>query len=444
MQVIKKMPPSLGSPASHASVQFLNSVLSQRGPSALPYEENLKLTIRSHLVSLLEEFPSLQVKTESFTHNDGKACNLLQVDGTIPMYYLEVLYNIPVTFWLLEDYPKKPPRVFVKPTRDMIIKRPHRHVDPSGLVSLPYLHSWMYPRSNLVELVRSLSLVFGQDPPLYSTPVNSFQNLHAHNPGAMIGHTPLATSTATSTSTSMMQPRANMNPVHGVGPYPPSTMSQISSTSSYGGSTSNLSPHHPYPPYRHPTASNQAPNRTDPSSDAFRRNAINTLVERAQRDVAEIRKAKEMEMDKLANTQGLLRQREEMCKRGLQGLHQEKEVLEQQLQTMLTNTDVLETWLKENKKNETDVDIDGAFEPCDALSKQLLECTSQDLAIEDVLYNLDKAVQEGAVPVDAYLKQVRTFSREQFFHRATAVKVRAAQAQLQATVFAARAGPYSS
>lgn len=435
------MPPtSLGSPAS---VQFLNAVLSQRGPNALPYEENLKFTIRSHLVSLLEEFPSLQVKTETFTDNDGKASNLLQVDGTVPMYYLEVMYNIPVTFWLLEDYPKKAPRVFVTPTRDMIIKRPHRHVDPSGSVSVPYLDNWLYPRSNLVELVRSLSLIFGQDPPLYSKPAGVYQSMnppHGMGAGAMMSQTPPSTSTATSG----MQPRASMNPAHGVGAYPPSSsMSQIPGTSPYGGTPSTLSPHHPYPPYRHPTSSNQAP-RTDPSSDVFRRNAINTLIERFQREVAEMRKAKEMEMDKLANVQGLLRQREETCKKGLRELYQEKEALEQQLQTVLTNTDVLETWLKHNTKPDTDVDIDNSFEPCDALSKQLLECTSCDLALEDLLYSLDKAVQEGVIPVDMYLKHVRTVSREQFLHRATAVKVRAAQAQLQVAAIAGRASPYGS
>eukprot|EP00250_Pteridium_aquilinum_P002170 c12369_g1_i1 orf=189-1517(-) len=440
-------PPSVGSPASHASVQFLSSVLSQRGPNALPYEENLKLTIRSHLVSLLEEFPSLLVKSETFTHNDGKAANLLQVDGTIPMYYLEVMYNIPVTFWLLEDYPKNAPRVFVTPTRDMIIKRQHRYVDPSGLVSVPYLLNWLYPRSNLVELVRNLSLAFGQDPPLYSKPVSAFQNTnpsHAMSTSAMMGHTPPPTSVATSSLTPM-QPRANMNP-YGTGVYPPSSaMSQILSSSPYGASPSTLSSHHPYPPYRHATLSNQAPSRTDPpSSDGFRRNAINTLIERLQRDIADTRKAKEMEMDKLANTQGLLRQREEMCHKGLQELRQEKEALEQQLQTMLMNTDVLETWLKDNIKSDMDVDVDDAFEPCDALSKQLLDCTSLDLAIEDILYSLDKAVQEGAVPVDAYMKHVRMFSREQFLHRATAVKVRAAQAQLQVAAIAGRAIPYSS
>ncbi|KAG2305787.1 hypothetical protein Bca4012_085354 [Brassica carinata] len=39
---------------------------------------------------------------------------------------------------------------------------------PSGLVSLPYLHNWDYPSSNLVGLVSEVSSAFGPDPPLYS------------------------------------------------------------------------------------------------------------------------------------------------------------------------------------------------------------------------------------------------------------------------------------
>ncbi|KAH7421680.1 hypothetical protein KP509_13G070700 [Ceratopteris richardii] len=356
------------------------------------------------------------------------------------MRYLEVTYNIPVTFWLLEDYPKSAPRVFVTPTRDMIIKRPHRHVDPSGLVSVPYLHDWLHPRSNLVELVRYLSFTFPQDPPLYSKPATSV--LHDANPPRTMGPASSTTSPSTAFSASGMHSRVNSNPP--LGAYPPSSTSQIPTTSPYGGAQSSLSLHHAYPPYRHPVPSNLSQVGRDPSNEVARRAAISKLVERFDHDVAEMRKSKEIEMDKAAGVQAMLKQNEEICRKGVQELTYEKEALEQQLQMVLTNTDVLETWLKENMKSDTEVDVDDAFQPCDALSKQLLECTSLDLALEDVFYSLDKAVQEGIIPVDMYLKQVRTFSREQFFHRATAVKVRAAQAQLQVAAMAGRASRHAS
>ncbi|KAK4746222.1 hypothetical protein SAY87_012534 [Trapa incisa] len=68
------------------------------------------------------------------------------------------------------------------------------------------------------------------------------------------------------------------------------------------------------------------------------------------------------------------------------------------------------------------LDVDDAFECVDHLSKQMLECTASDLAIEDVVYSLDKVPQEGTIPFDQYLRNVRLLSREQFFQRATGIK----------------------
>jgi ESCRT-I complex subunit TSG101 len=112
------------------------------------------------------------------------------------------------------------------------------------------------------------------------------------------------------------------------------------------------------------------------------------------------------------------------------------------------NTDVLEAWVRQNegkvKGGMEDIDVDKAFECVDVLSKQMLECTAADMAIEDVVYSLDKAVQEGAMPFVQYLRNVRLLSREQFFNRATAAKVRAAQMQAQVASMAARAPRYAS
>ncbi|CAN0862796.1 Protein ELC [Linum grandiflorum] len=127
-------PPPAGPspPPSPAVQQFLSTVLSQGGPSALPYSEDTKWLIRQHLLALAAAYPSLKPKTATFTHNDGRSANLLQAGGTIPMAFKGVTYNIPIIIWLVDSYPRQPPSVFVNPTRDMIIKRPHSHVNPSG------------------------------------------------------------------------------------------------------------------------------------------------------------------------------------------------------------------------------------------------------------------------------------------------------------------------
>lgn len=44
--------------------------------------------------------------------------------------------------------------------------------------------------------------------------------------------------------------------------------------------------------------------------------------------------------------------------------------------------------------------------PTDSLSRQALEAQAKDMAIEDALYALDKALQHGTITSEAYLKQV--------------------------------------
>lgn len=401
-------------PNPQLTQQFLSSVLSQRGPSALPYAEDTKWLIRQHLLALVTAYPSLDPKTASFTHNDGRTVNLLQADGTVPMPFQGVTYNIPVVVWLMESYPRHPPCVYVNPTRDMVIKRPHPHVNPSGLVSVPYLHNWVYPSSNLVDLVRNLSLVFAREPPLYShrRPASpappSPSPSPGPSPGQGFGLTP-------SLGSGNYAPRPAIPPRS----YPASPYGVVPA----GGASQRI--------------------QTEDPSEVYKRNAVNKLIETVHGDMAALRKAREGEMEGLFNGQAVLRQREEVLNRGVKEMQDEKEALEQQLQMVVLNSGVLEGWLRENAgKKPGSLEAEDAFECTDALSKQMLECTAADLAIEDVIYSMDKAAQEGAIPFDQYLRSVRLLSREQFFHRATGIKVRAVQMQAQVASMAARAPHY--
>ncbi|XP_022945113.1 protein ELC-like [Cucurbita moschata] len=389
-------------PNSQVILQFLSSVLSQRGP----YAEDTKWLIRQHLVSLTTAFPSLVPRTATFTHNDGRSVNLLQSDGTVPMSFQGVTYNIPVVIWLMESYPRHPPCVYVNPTRDMIIKRHHPHVNPSGMVSIPYLQDWIYPSSNLVELVRNLSVMFGRDPPLYS------------------------------------QRRPNPSPSHNPNPSPSpsSSFGRDSANSSLASNMGAAAFQRPViPPRGYP------PLHTEDPNEVFKRNAINKLVETVHNDIVGIRKTMEAEMEGLFSAQGALKQREEELNKGLKEMQDEKEALEQKLQMVLMNSDVLEAWVRENEGMiSSDFEVDDAFECVDVLSKQILECTASDLAIEDAIYSLDKAVQDGAIQFDQYLRNVRLLSREQFFHRGTAAKVRESQLQAQVANMASRISQYNN
>ena len=56
-----------------------------------------------------------------------------------------------------------------------------------------------------------------------------------------------------------------------------------------------------------------------------------------------------------------------------------------------------------------DVDPDTAIVAADVLSRQALDAQAEDLALEDTLYSLNKALQEGVIPSESYMKQVRPF-----------------------------------
>uniref|UniRef100_A0A0D3FCI7 UEV domain-containing protein n=1 Tax=Oryza barthii TaxID=65489 RepID=A0A0D3FCI7_9ORYZ len=306
-------PPSPSpSPASGAQYahQFLNTALSQRGPSALPYAEDVKWLIRNHLVALADAFPSLHPKAALFTHNDGRAAHLLQADGTIPIHHAGASYNLPAVLWLPEPYPRSPPLVFLSPTRDMLAARPPPTEDPA---------------------------------------------------------------------------------------------------------------------------------------EVYKRNAIAKLVDMAYADAATLRPVREAEVDTLFAMQATLRSRGEVVSDGVRKMGEEKEALERRLQDVMMATDLMEAWVMENTKGAAgDTEADEAIETADVLSKQMLECTAADLALEDTIYALDKAIQEGSVPFDGYLRSVRALAREQFFQRVLSTKVNKAQQQAQVARMAARAPQYAS
>ncbi|GAA0139436.1 ubiquitin-protein ligase [Lithospermum erythrorhizon] len=399
----------------------LNTLLSQRGPSALPYTEDLKYQIRNHLLSLSAAYPSLLPLSAAFTHNDGRTTNLLQSHGTIPITFNNSTYNIPIIIWLLETYPRHAPLVFVNPTRDMVIKRNHPFVNASGVVKIPYLDNWIFPSSNLVELGRNLAHFFGLDPPLYSRP--------RPNPNPNYTHSP-----SSNNNSGFLNSSGNLSPQPSISntprPYPPSPYG------SGGGGTGT--------PYGSGVVGGGK--YMDDASEVFKRNAINKLVEGLYGDMGSMRKVREGEMEGLFSAQGVLRQRENELANGVKEMMDEKERLEERLRMVAGNGEALEGWLRENEgKVEVlrSVDVDDAFEHCDGLSKQMFECTSADLAMEDVIYALDKAVQDGAVPFDRYLRNVRMLAREQFIHRATASKVRAVQMQNQVSNMASGAPAYA-
>ena len=120
-------------------------------------------------------------------------------------------------------------------------------------------------------------------------------------------------------------------------------------------------------------------------------------------------------------------------------LTQERDKLENDMSLKTKKGNELEEWLSRNDRELGDIDIDEAFEASTSLSAQALEAMSTDLAIEDILYDLEQGLRNGAMPSDAYFRQVRLLARRQFFSRALSMKI--ALVQLQSGVATSRPTP---
>jgi len=75
-------------------------------------------------------------------------------------------------------------------------------------------------------------------------------------------------------------------------------------------------------------------------------------------------------------------------------------------------------------KNTGEIDFDKITDPQDVQRLQLIQTVSADMAIEDILYNFDRALLKGVIPLDEYLRLCRQYSSDQFYQRALTKRIR--------------------
>lgn len=144
-----------------AMMQLLDQCLAR-----IPFYHNVP-RIRQDMSALFYNCPTLRPNVGSFQASTGMI-TLFYLSGVVPITYGGANYNIPITMYFDPPYPNQPPRVFVTPTNDMVIKQNHRSVDVNGRVYLPVLTSWNAYNSSLVTVVANLSQVFSQEPPVHA------------------------------------------------------------------------------------------------------------------------------------------------------------------------------------------------------------------------------------------------------------------------------------
>jgi len=321
--------------------------------------------VRSDVLGLLRVIPSLVPAAGTLSNSPQPVMNLT---GTIPVTFNTATYNIPVTIWITDQFPYRPPLCIVTPTSGMIIKAKHQHVDSAGMVYLPYITAWN-PNCSLLGLVTEMGKVFSQDPPVRATP---------------------------------KQPVAQPPPV--VSQQPPSFSQPIG-----GGGM---------PVIAHPPNNKQFEN----PSDVVLRNATMKIQERFHSFNKQIEKDIETSLAKTSVAESKVQQIDQEIKL----IEDQKNAFDASIPQISDRIEEANQWLEQNDK-EGKIDIDAITDPKEPTRLQLLTLVAQEYSIEDTMYQLEKALSKNVITSDVFLKTYRNLAQEQFLKKATIKKIQSMQ-----------------
>ncbi|XP_022663288.1 tumor susceptibility gene 101 protein-like isoform X1 [Varroa jacobsoni] len=347
---------------------------------------------RADIKRVTQQYRGLIPKAETFIFNNGSSKELVCLDGTIPVRYKNVTYNIPIRIWVLDIHPYHAPFCYVCPTPTMQIKT-SQYVDESGRVYLPYLHDWNRNSSDLIGVIQVMIMIFGEQPPVFSKSPNA--------PG--------------SSRPAQSKPQST--------PYPSSTGMSVAfpmptpgGTAMYPNSTPSYNPNY-----------NSNNNNTLSITDQHIRISLLSAVESRITD-----RALEFEQKSKAEEE-VLRKTNEELQAGKQKLDRYMSDMERDCREMESNLTVLKEKSEQLKQSieqmswdseKGGLDVDNAVTPTAPLYRQLLQAYAEESAVEDAIYYLGEGLRKGVIDLDTFLKHVREQSRKQFMLRALMQKCR--------------------
>lgn len=354
-------------------------------------------------MNVIQCWKTLIPNCDKFTFNDGTCKDLVNLEGTIPVVYKAVTYNIPVCIWLMDTHPENAPLCFVKPTADMSIKV-SKYVDNNGKVYLPFLHNWNAKSSNLISLVRNMITAFGELPPVYSRPPAPKQT-----PYPMASFMPQPDGGA---------PNSYPMPAYYPPPaYPPPNM---------GGSVYPPNPYQPYAaasPFQYPPSGYQPQSQNTITEEHIRASLYSAVEDKLRRRMHEQFSQNQAELDTLRRTQQELTEGRAQLDDILNRLEREQVELDKNIEILKEKEQELEANIEKLSEQET-VAPDEAVTTTTPLYNQLLNAFAEEATTEDAIYYMGEALRAGVIDLDAFLKQVRALSRKQFALRALMQKCR--------------------
>ncbi|XP_021898072.1 protein ELC isoform X1 [Carica papaya] len=148
--------------------------------------------------------------------------------------------------------------------------------------------------------------------------------------------------------------------------------------------------------------------------------ALDRLIGMLHYDMLALKVEAEEEIEGLARLQVEMNKRVRVTKGMISELEKEGERLNEKVMKLGEDTDKIMKWVSDHERKSVEED---AFEADDESSKAVIDSLAADIAIDDLMYSLDKAVEDGVITFDLYMKQVRTLGREQFFQRIKHMKI---------------------
>lgn len=194
------------------------------------------------------------------------------------------------------------------------------------------------------------------------------------------------------------------------------------------------SPNGPPPPPP-PSASEQ---QAAAAAQALRQTARRKLKDELQARLRSYDDTVMEEVSTLAAAQKELEERYAKVARVVGQLDAERAEVEAAVRELGLRTTQLRAWLAKYEGLEgspaATLDVENYLREKSEVSRGILELSAEDLALEDVFYALERTLAKGLIPGDAYLRQVRQLSRQQFYARAKLAKLMLSPAAAAAQV----------
>ena len=327
---------------------------------------------------------------ENYTYNDGRTVGMIKLTGTVPIYFSNVKYNIPMTLWISERYPNQPPFAYVTPLDNMIIKENHSYVDPTGMVRTPYFLHWHPERCDLVGMVEEMTQIFGNEPPLFARPPRSAPSYSQPSP-TPIYHPPVLSS--------------------GGQEYPTGSTSRpdvVMQTDNGQGERFTV----PHPPQQK-TWTGQGSGDAEAAKQQFRKTVVTVLKDRLLTSIRALEQNTGPKSAQMEEAYQILMTRAQEIQQGIGLLQEERQTYEHNVRIMALIVGEMTEWSNKihipEGSSVQEVRAEDVIVPQDAVAAQFLKAQAEDLAAEDVLNILDQMLQKEVIDLDNYLKQVCAF-----------------------------------